>query len=100
MSSPREGFEVLLASKTNGTLLSVQRLGSVAPIEELDTARIGDLKEGVLTLAFSSFDKSFTFSRADVVEKVPPIRRNSFTRAVCLSGGYERVILLEVCPKR
>jgi hypothetical protein len=100
VSSSGEGFEALLAWKISRTLLSVQRLGSVLPIDELDKARIRGLKEGVLTLAFSSFDKSFTFSQADVVEKVPPYERNSFAKAVRLSGGYERVILLQVPPKR
>lgn len=100
MTSSGEGFKALLAWKTNGTLLSVQRLGSVAPIEELDTGPIAALLEHVLTLSFTSFDKSFTFSQADVVEKVPPFPRNSFTKAVCLSGGDERVTLLELPAER
>ena len=96
MPSPDAVLSVLLAWKTNGTLLSVQRPGSFQPIEELDAARIVSLGEGWLTLQFSDFDKSFTFLEADLIEKVPHLERKSFTKAVRLSGGDESIILLEV----
>ncbi len=96
MGSPDTVLSVLLAWKTKGTLLSVQRAGSFQPVEELDTARIVSLGEGWLTLQFSDFDKSFTFLEADLIEKVPHLERKSFTKAVRLSGGDESIILLEV----
>jgi hypothetical protein len=95
MRSPDAVLSVLLAWKTKGTLLSIQRPGSFQPMGELDAARIVSLGEEWLTLQFSDFDKSFTFLEADLIEKVPHLERKSFTRAVRLSGGDESIILLE-----
>ncbi len=96
MRSQDAVLSVLLAWKTKGTLLSIQRPGSFQPIGELDTARIVSLGEEWLTLQFSGFAKSFTFLQADLIEKVPHLERKSFTKAVRLSGGDESIILLEV----
>jgi hypothetical protein len=99
MISSGDGHSSLLAWKIKGTSLAVLRQGSLGPIGKLDKGRIIFLGDGVVTLQFADFAKSFTFAQVDLMEKVPHLERKSFTKAVMLSGGDERVILLELAVK-
>jgi hypothetical protein len=92
MTSSDDGLLVLSGWKTKGTLLGVCRAGDIGAS---DTAYVQSIGEGVVTLRFQLFSKSFTFSQVDPIETVPHLDKNSFTRAVRLSGGSEFVILLE-----
>jgi hypothetical protein len=89
-----DGFLVLSGWKTDGKQLGVLRVGEGTG--ESDMAYIESLEEAIVTLRFRTFAKSFAFSQVDTIEKVPQRDKNSFTRAVRLSGGDEIVILLEL----
>lgn len=92
MISSDEGLRVLSGWKTDGKMLGVMRVGDIGVS---DMAYIEFIGEGVVTLRFSAFAKSFTFSDVTPISNVPHLDKNSFIRAVYLSGGDENVTLLE-----
>jgi hypothetical protein len=97
MVNSGDGLNTLLEWKRNETLLSVQFMGSVGPVEELKKVRISGLAGMVLTLDFISHKKSYELLGVEICEKVPRIPQNSFTKAVKLSTTHSgSLILLEL----